>query len=283
MLPKPDFAQKDRPFWAHVRLVSEKIGYAKKRTKKNPDDGLRRFDPPTIMKALTDTGLRTDHLLERGSPTPLAQDLLAYLNYRAEILERHAPENLMTREQALELFTQVKNDCPGHQCCLPMNKQKKEKRHEAYLTCIVNLLAEKTLGGVGFDDNPRNLISISKDGIPVRTFSRWMDGAYPAISNPDAVWEVKEYYGTTTFGSRVADGVYETMLDGEELAEYRNQGGYHIRHYLIIDDRFTWWVKGKSYLCRIIDMLHMGLVDEVLFGREVLTRWPEIVKTWPTT
>ena len=49
---------------------------------------------------------------------------------------------------------------------------------------------------------------------------------------------------------------------------------------LFVDDYHTWWQQGKSYLCRIIDMLHMGLVDEVLFGREVLTRWPEIVRSW---
>ena len=29
---------------------------------------------------------------------------------------------------------------------------------------------------------------------------------------------------------------------------------------------YTWWQCGRSYLCRIIDMLHMGYVDEVLFG-----------------
>jgi hypothetical protein len=95
------------------------------------------------------------------------------------------------------------------------------------------------------------------------------------------VWEVKEYYGTTTFGSRVADGVYETMLDGLELMELDANEGRKIRHYLMVDDRFTWWDCGRSYLCRIVDMLHVGLVDEVLFGREVLRRWPRIVKEWP--
>ena len=39
--------------------------------------------------------------------------------------------------------------------------------------------------------------------------------------NPIAIWEIKEYYYTTTFGSRIADGVYETPLDGMELEELR--------------------------------------------------------------
>ncbi len=42
----------------------------------------------------------------------------------------------------------------------------------------------------------------------------------------------------------------------------------------------TWWNMGKPYLCRIIDMLHMGYVDEVLFGREVVKELPRIVKEW---
>ena len=145
---------------------------------------------------------------------------------------------------------------------------------------MINILTEKALGGIKFDDNPRGLTVITKDRKPLRALSRWMDGAYPSINDPRAIWEVKEYYGTTTFGSRVADGVYETMLDGEELRELKDSEQIHVLHYLVIDDRFTWWDCGRSYLCRIIDMLHLGLVDEVLFGREILTRWPEIVLSW---
>jgi hypothetical protein len=48
----------------------------------------------------------------------------------------------------------------------------------------------------------------------------------------------------------------------------------------MVDAHYTWWVKGRSYLCRIIDMLHMGYVDEVLFGREIVDQLPRIVKEW---
>lgn len=37
-----------------------------------------------------------------------------------------------------------------------------------------------------------------------------------------------------------------------------------------------------SYLCRLIDMLHMGYVDEVLFGREAIDRLPAIASEWVT-
>ena len=98
--------------------------------------------------------------------------------------------------------------------------------------------------------------------------------------NPIAVWEIKEYYYTTTFGSRVADGVYETLVDGMEIEELQDSERIAIKHYLFADSHFTWWACGKSYLCRIVDMLHMGYVDEVLFGREVVQELPRIVGEW---
>ncbi|MDO9129868.1 MAG: hypothetical protein Q7U34_08380, partial [Anaerolineales bacterium] len=124
------------------------------------------------------------------------------------------------------------------------------------------------------------LTIITKDDLPVRTFARRVDGAFPSCVNPIAIWEIKEYYYTTTFGSRVADGVYESLLDGLELEELRKHEGINIKHYLIVDAHDTWWKQGKSYLCRIIDMLHMGYIDEVLFGYEVIERLPNLVKEW---
>jgi hypothetical protein len=161
-----------------------------------------------------------------------------------------------------------------------MNKQKGAKRHYAYLTGIVNMLTESTLGGVKFADDPRGLTVFTDNGKPIRTFPRRMDGAYPDIIDPKAIWQIKEYYGTTTFGSRVADAIYETMLDGYEVSELQESIGRKVRHYLIVDDKFTWADLGKSYLCRIIDILNEGYLEEAVFGREVLTAWPLIVKTW---
>jgi hypothetical protein len=78
----------------------------------------------------------------------------------------------------------------------------------------------------------------------------------------------------------VSDSVYAVQLDGWELSEAQSQTGKSIKNYLIIDDYYTWWMKGKSYLCRLIDLMHIGLVDEVIFGREVITRIPELVEEW---
>ena len=83
-----------------------------------------------------------------------------------------------------------------------------------------------------------------------------------------------------SFGSRVADGVYETLLDGMELRELAIDERVRARHYLIVDSHYTWWMCGKSYLCRLVDMLHMGYVDEVLFGHETVERLPRLVQSW---
>jgi len=74
----------------------------------------------------------------------------------------------------------------------------------------------------------------------------------------------------------VADGVYETLLDGMEIEELRKHECIDVKHYLMVDAYFTWWDCGKAYLCRMYDMLHMGYVDEILFGREVVEEMPRM-------
>ncbi len=275
MQPFPEFAQKNKAFWAYIKLISEKLGYSERRTHK-----LRRYTFEEIINLMKDENISTSEILDETSKkeTALGRSIVKYLNIRSEIIETHVAPNLMNRNQAKKEFEKAKKRIKP-KCHLPLNKQKREKRHYSYLVGLVNMLTEEALGGCYFDDNPRGLTLITQNKKPIRVLSRWMDGAYPSRIDPIAVWEIKEYYGTTTFGSRVADGVYETMLDGEELKELEEKENIKIKHYLIVDDKFTWWDKGKSYLCRIIDILNSGLVDEVIFGREILDRWPKIMKS----
>ncbi|NOS76447.1 MAG: hypothetical protein HOP35_00720 [Nitrospira sp.] len=185
----------------------------------------------------------------------------------------------MKKRSAEAEFKKLKKRLNPH-CPLPMNKQKGEKKNYAFLTGMVNMLVEANIGGARCDYDPRSLTTMTHGSVPLRTLSRRVDGAFPSVVNPIAIWEVKEYYYTTTFGSRVADGVYETLLDGMELEELETAAQRKVQHILFIDDYFTWWECGRSYLCRMIDMLHMGYVDEVVFGREVLTRLPNLAREW---
>lgn len=267
------FQNRDSSFWAYVKFVSEQVGYSNRKTK-----SLKRFSKEDIIGCLVNATISTKEIItDNNSLTDLRNNILKYLNLRAELLEKEVCPNLMTRNEAKRYY-QITKKGYNFKCNFPFNKQKGNKKHQAYLTCLLNMLTEKSLGGKFFDDNPRGLTIITKNTQIIGTLSRWMDGAYPTKLNPLAIWEIKEYYGTTTFGSRVADGVYETMLDGMELKEIEKQYKIKVYHFLIIDDKYTWWTCGKSYLCRIIDLLNMGLVDEVIVGKEILTRWPSIIK-----
>ncbi|MFI4990805.1 MAG: hypothetical protein ACHQHO_07825 [Solirubrobacterales bacterium] len=198
-------------------------------------------------------------------------------------MEQTVLPNLMDRDEARALFKEVSATADFPRELISMNKQSGDKRHVAYLASMVNILTWRALrkrhGEAEFDHNPRGPLTFSRRGMPLRTLFRWMDGAYPSLNHPIAAWEVKEYYGTKTFGSRVADGVYETALDGYELNDLRAVG-VDVKHYLFLDDRFTWWDCGKSYLCRIVDMLHAGLLDGAFIGREILGAWPPVVGEW---
>jgi len=232
-----------------------------------------------IVDALTSLGLISDHLFATPArPTTLGRTLLNYFLYRAQTLNNVVAPLLMDKVRAGQEFNKLRRRLRPS-CPLPMNKKKGDKRAPAFLTGMVNMLIESHAGGAPCDYDPRELTVVTRDGRPLRTLSRRVDGAFPGPINPIALWEIKEYYYTTTFGSRVADGVYESLLDGMELEELRSVG-VGVAHYLFLDDRFTWWDCGRSYLCRIIDMMHMGYVDEVLFGAEILTRLPEIVAEW---
>jgi len=205
--------------------------------------------------------------------------LSSYFLHRAQVLENFVQPRLMEKDKAKKEFARLRRQLsPG--CPLPMNKQRGKKRAHAYLTGIVNMLVEAGTEGYQCDYDPRQLTTITRDGAPVRTLARRVDGAFPSSVNPVAIWEIKEYYYTTTFGSRVADGVYETLLDGMELEELAEHEKIDVKHYLMVDDHYTWWECGRSYLCRLIDMLHMGYVDEVLCGYEVIERLPNLVKEW---
>lgn len=275
MKADPRFLRQGKEFWAHVRTISQEVGYTRRGTK-----AILIPTVPEIVAALTKLKLSSEHVVRRdGSLTAFGARLLDYFAFRAEILNGTVQYNLMDKRAAGTLFKRLRGR-RKFKCPMPMNKQKGDKRNYAFLTCIVNMLLEQSLGSASCDYDPRSLTTVTHDNQPLRTLARRVDGAFPSVVNPIAIWEIKEYYYTTTFGSRVADGVYETLLDGMELEDLEISAKRKIQHLLVVDDRFTWWECGRSYLCRIIDMLHMGYLDEVLFGREVIDRVPVIAKEW---
>jgi len=274
---KPDirFLSQSDSFWAHIRSISQKLGYTDRSTGQ-----IRIPSPADIVKTMEALNLQSSHLFDANlKPTAMGEIILGYFEYRANILNNEVQGLLMDADEAVSLLEKllIKN---LHGLPLAMNKQKGDKAIPSPLTNAVNILLSNGVGGAHFNFNPQELTTFTRDGQPLQTMARRVDGAFPSAINPTAIWEIKEYYFTTTFGSRVADGVYETLLDGLELRDLKASSGIDCSHLLFVDGKFTWWVKGRSYLCRLIDILNMGLVDEVIFGREVYDRVPQLAEAW---
>lgn len=271
-----EFRGMPAPFWTMVKYISETLKYTVR-----GQDRVRTYSTKEIDALISKKGIIVDN--------DTIKMLKLYFDMRANLLNNFVKDSLMNADTAKKEFL---NLYPLHKehnflCKLPMNKQKGDKKQIAFFTAIVNILAEDTIrkslaydGTLGFDDDPRGLVYVfDDDNRIIGASSRRFDGAYPNIINPRIVWEIKEYYYNTTFGSRVADGVYETQLDGYEFKDISERSGKPITHVFFLDAYKTWWEDGKSYLCRIIDILNTGLVDEVIVGREVFTRWPELLNS----
>lgn len=275
MKPNDTFLRQPKHFWANVRTISQRLGYTKTGT-----DQIRVYSNEEMVQALLSLELNTTHIVdESNEPTEFGKMLHGYFSHRAQVLNNSVMPLLMDVERARNVYQTLENDYAPKRPT-PMNKQKGDKRAPAYFTGIINMVIEANIDKYDCDYDPRALTTFTLNGMPLRTFARRVDGAFPSVVSPIAIWEIKEYYYTTTFGSRVAGAVYETLLDGLELEELREHESVDVRHYLMVDGYLTWWRMGKSFLCRIIDMLHMGYVDEVLFGEEVVAEMPRIVDEW---
>jgi len=263
------FLGKGSEFWALAKYVSEQFGYSNRKSKSNLYPTVKWPSPDEIVKTLD---------AQKIARTGMKEDDYAvvseYLKFRADTLNNEVQHMLMDRAQAKDEFDLIK-DRVKPSLPIPWNRQRGDKRHEAYLAAMVGMLAEEVIGADNLVNDAQKLSILTGGGALKGIFSRRFDGAIPATQNPLAVWEIKEYYGTTTFGSRVAGGIYETLLDGHEVNAFEEILQRKIQHYLFLDAKLTWWNSGKSFLCRIIDMLHTGHVDEVFFGRQVVTQWPE--------
>ena len=285
--------QQDEQFWAYVRVLSERRGYARRGADSiavySLDEcraTLRELDRDPAVLDETDLGIR----------------LVDYFHYRAHELNDLARNNLLDAEGAELLFNRIVADhCTnardlhdrkgvlvaveydvrgGISVRVPMNKQKGSKRAPAFLTGMVNILFSYELSGAAFEDDPRRLPVVDRDGELFAAMSRRLDGAYPSSVNPRALWEIKEYYYTTTFGSKISDAVYISQLDGHERHEIVDATGQPIDLYLFVDAYGTWWSKGKAYLCRLVDAVNKGVVDEIVVGKECVEAIPRLVRSW---
>ncbi len=269
-----EFVGAPSELWAFVRFISESLGYTDRRR-----GVVNAYSIEDIQELCEVTGFNASFEMINA-----ASD---YSFMRADLLNNYVSRQLMDAREASAEFADLEqvHRINQYACKLPMNKQKGEMRQVAYFTALINIIAERTIreitntDDIGFDDDPRSLTYFVDDNNHIiGASSRRFDGAYPGTINPLLVWEIKEYYYNKSFGSRIADGVYETQLDGFEFKDLYERTGIDVYHVLFIDAYDTWWNLGKSYLCRLVDAVNSGVVDEVIVGREIFTRWPELLR-----
>ena len=213
MKPDPRFIKQPKSFWANVRTISQEAGYTETADgywKVPPGltvpDNFKKHGGPrkntvlacnldTMKRAYENLGLNPDHVIgTSGNPTELGQRLCDYFQYRANVLNTQVQPNLMDAKAAKQVFENCKKRYPS-ECPFSMNKQKGNKRAEACLTCMVNMIIESRVKRFGFDADPHSLTTVTQGNQPLRTLARRLDGAFPSVVNPIAVWEIRS---TTT-------------------------------------------------------------------------------------
>ena len=122
--------------------------------------------------------LVNNHLVQGGKPTAFAQQLLGYFAYRADVLNNTVQHQLMDAATAKAMYERLLT-VQKYKIAATMNKQKGEKKQVAYLTAMVNMLIEANSDGITYNHDPRELTTVTKDGMPLRTLSRRVDGAFP--------------------------------------------------------------------------------------------------------
>ena len=140
MKPSKRFSKQSNDFWAHIRSISQEVGYTER--------GKNKVKIPTIReikKAFEKLNLEYCHLIDENNHlTNYGKKIIIYFKYRAKILNNYVEPRLMEAELAKYVFDELKKIC-NPTCPLPMNKQKGEKKAPAYLTCIVNITTVRPL------------------------------------------------------------------------------------------------------------------------------------------
>jgi len=117
------------------------------------------------------------------------------------------------------------------------------------------------------------------EGNHLHVTARNIDGAIPSLESPEAIWEIKEYWGKTKGGSKMSDAVYECALVGRELREFEERtGAPHVLHIAFVDGKEQWSHRASD-LRRFIDLFHKGIIDHLMVGRDVETEWKKLLRS----
>lgn len=206
-----------------------------------------------------------------GLTDDAAKLIVSYCKQREKLLET-ALESLRAEEEAIAF-------CKKNKIEWSVTKTKSKDHHQSTKTLIatVSSIAEGVCKGLGetLEPNPQKRCVWCIDN-HLHVTARNLDGAVPSLQDPYIVWEIKEYWGKTSGGSKMSDAVYECHLVGREVREYQEKSKHKIAHVVFIDGKDQWHSR-KSDLARFIDLHNQGLIDHLFIGRTIETEWEPIL------
>lgn len=200
-----------------------------------------------------------------------AKLIITYCQQREHLLEK-ALDSLRTEEEA-------KAYCKSNSIDWKVTATKSKDHHQSSKTLIATVGAIASKVCKKFDetidsDPTRRCVWCVDNHLHVT--ARNLDGAIPEVRDPYIVWEIKEYWGKTSGGSKMSDAVYECHLVGREIREYEEKSKHRINHIVFLDGKDQWHSR-KSDLARFIDLHNQGLIDHLFIGRSTETEWEPIL------
>jgi transcriptional regulator with XRE-family HTH domain len=179
---------------------------------------------------------------------------------------------LRTEEQALEYCKQL--GITAQQTTTQRDHHQSSKAMVAAVSAIAQTVCAESNSTV--DTNPQTRC-VWCFGNFLHVSVRNIDGAVPGLFNPTVIWEIKEYWGKTSGGSKMSDAVYECHLLGMEIRRFEEKSQQKVQHVVFVDGRDQWSVR-QSDLNRFIDLLNQGLIDYLFVGSMVETEWRATLK-----
>jgi len=203
----------------------------------------------------------------------VARLLVDYLHFRTTLWDL-GDRLLRTEDEATAFCRKKFNEVPKTTQTKNLDHHQSSKAMVLTTTRLAEVVCTDL--GVTIEANPqRRCVWVANEQLHVT--ARNLDGAVPGLVDPFLVWEIKEYWGTTSGGSKMSDAVYECALVGRELRDFEKRSKLNVLHAVLLDGKAQWTAR-KSDLLRFYDLYHQGLIDILVVGREVETEWQPFVK-----
>ena len=192
---------------------------------------------------------------------------LQYLELRNTVF---AQQYRLLRDEAAALsYCRRKKLAAGTTATQNKDHHQSSKALVATVTGIAGKVCKKFR--TNFNPNPQyRCVWCNANGLHVT--ARNLDGAIPSIVNPVVVWEIKEYWGKTSGGSKMSDAVYECQLVGRELRDFETKTACRVEHVVFVDGKEQWSAR-QSDLKRFIDLTFQGFIDRLFVGKAVESEW----------